>query len=138
MVMQGFAGIPIAVAKSDPDQTLDQHWTRCRRWLLPALHHVHGAINEADILAVLGTGRLQLWSAPDAAILTEVVEYPRLKAVRLCLIGGQITGVRKLEHDVCDWARKLGCTRLEGSGREAWIKAVHGYVEIGPLFHKVL
>jgi len=138
MVLQGFAGNPILVTKTESDQTSDQHWTRCRRWLLPALHHVNGAIDEADIISVLATGRLQLWSTGDAAILTEVIEYPRLKAVRLCLIGGQLNGVKKLEQDVCDWARKLGCKRLEGAGREAWVKVVHGYVEMGPLFHKHL
>jgi hypothetical protein len=138
MVLQGFAGIPISIAKSDPDQNPAQQWTRCRHWLLAALHHVHGGIAEEDIIAALATGQLQLWSSGDAAIITEIVEYPRLKAVRLCLVGGQINGVRKLEHDICDWARKLGCKRVEGGGMQSWVKAVHGYLDVGPLFHKHL
>lgn len=55
------------------------------------------------------------------AITTEIVNYPRCKALRIFLVSGE--GLGAWPHwwaELEEWAVSLGCKRMECGGRLGW------------------
>ena len=76
-------------------------------------------------------GRMALWVVGDhperlqAAVVTEIVEYPLRTACRYVLISGAESGegvANWIKHDevITAWARANGCSLMEGAGRLGW------------------
>ena len=94
--------------------------------------------------------RMQLWVVGDvpegfeeadiqAAIVTELVEYPHLRACRYVLIAGiDVDQWIAVDEVITEWARSKGCSLIEGAGRSGWKTRVQrlGYRASHLLFEK--
>ena len=98
-----------------------QEWSRCRPWIERALPYCYGTHTIEDVEQQIAEGRLQFWPGEACAVVTEIVEYPRLKALNFFLIGGDLTELlEQMEPAVIAWAKALGCTRVASVGRKGW------------------
>ena len=55
-------------------------------------------------------------------IVTEIVVYPRVKAINIFLAGGELDQILDMDADVKAWAKDQGCTVAQMSGRLGWKK----------------
>jgi hypothetical protein len=78
-----------------------------------------------DVAPAIACGRAQYWQNDGAAVVTEVIRFPRVKTVNYWLIGGELEAVIALTPQIESWARKVGCTRATALGRAGW----GGYAE---------
>ena len=65
-------------------------------------------------------GKAQIWEGADALVVTELVDYPLCRSVRIAGVGGSLGGVMALDPMVTAWAKGQGATRMEAGGRPGW------------------
>ena len=94
------------------------------RTLQPALEYGPRTHGIGDYLQAVVEGRMQLWSDRDSALLTEIVTYPRLKAIRGVATAGNVFEVRQLIAEAEKWGRSQGCGLAIGGGRPGWKAAL--------------
>lgn len=102
-----------------------------RHFLQAALDRDEGRYAMADILDGIMEGNLQLWSSPEFAAVTEVLDYPRRRVVRVHLAGGNMDALIATDGDLTRLAQVVGATGIEITGRRGWVRklAEHGYRE---------
>ena len=109
--------------------------------LKAALEHA-GATHDLydDVAPAIAAGRAQYWHNDGAAIVTEVLTFPRVKVLNYWLIGGALPAALELAPEIETWARKVGCTRATGIGRPGWKQIVQqcGFRVGGIAFRKEL
>jgi len=101
-------------------------WTVVAPKLERALEYAGGTHTLADVLAAVERGDMQLWPGRRSVIVTELVQYPRLRAARVFAGAGDLDELRGMETAVAEWARAQGCERVEGFGRVGWGRALRG------------
>ena len=105
-------------------EALGDEWRRCRGWLLPALEGAGWTHQLIDVFDMIAAGRAQLWPGRSSAIVTELIDYPRLRACRVWLAGGELRELAdELRPAIKEWAREHGCARVELQGRR-WRRAL--------------
>jgi hypothetical protein len=97
---------------------------RCAPWIEAALEYTGGTHGIEDVRAAVAAGSMQLWPGERSALVTEVVQYPRLKAARIFAGGGDLDELRLMGESVMAWAAWNGCQRVEGFGRWGWGRAL--------------
>jgi hypothetical protein len=96
-------------------------WERCKAWIAAALPYSYGTHTIEDVEQQIAAGRLQFWPGEKCAVVTEIVDYPRLRALNFFLVGGDLAElIEKMEPAIVDWAKALGCTRVAQTGRKGW------------------
>lgn len=106
------------------------NWKRCRPWIEAALPYCYGTHTIEDVERQIAEGKLQFWPGHACAVVTEIVDYPRLRALNFFLVGGDLNELlQKMEPAIVAWAKALGCTRVAQTGRKGWsrILAPLGY-----------
>jgi hypothetical protein len=88
--------------------------------LLDALDLAGGTHELADVARALAEGRAQYWTNGGAAIVTEIIQYPQLRAVNYWLVGGELRAALALAPKIEDWARERNCVRAVALGRKGW------------------
>lgn len=100
-------------------------WPRCRQYIEAALVYANGTHAIEDIEAGITSGRFQFWPGKNCAAVTEIIEYPRLKALNFFLLGGDLKELlNDMEPDICRWAKAVGCARVLGVGRKGFAKVL--------------
>lgn len=102
----------------------EREFERVWPFLAPALERTGGTHGRNDVRCEIEAGSMQLWPGERAAMVTEIVAYPRLKACRVFLAGGALDELRTMETAITAWARELGCDRIELLGRPGWERAL--------------
>lgn len=108
-------------------------WPHVEPWIVRALEQGNGEYEPADIRAQAEDGRVQLWAFLHdgeivGAAVTQVVQYPRRKAVSLFL-GAAKDGLRDqwlpwLEG-IEAWASvAIGADAIEVKGRKGWARVL--------------
>lgn len=86
-----------------------------------------------DVLQMIEGGQAQFWPGKMSVVVTELIDYPRLRALRVWLVAGNADEIVSLEPEVTEFARKNGCVRLEmGGGRPGWERALKGWRKLCP------
>ena len=89
------------------------------------------------VAAAILDGKAQLWCGRASVIVTELIAYPRLKACRIWLAGGDMAELTKeMLPDVEAWASAEGCTRMEVVGRKGWARVLSDYREPSVVLEK--
>jgi hypothetical protein len=101
-------------------------WQHAAPLLERALEYAGGTHTVADIWMACEQNRMALWCGHKSVIITEIVEYPRLKACRIFLAAGDMTELLEMETAVADWAKSADCNRMEVIGRKGWKRALKG------------
>lgn len=101
-----------------PPVTLEDY----RKQIDAALGYAGGTHTFEDVAALVKSGEVQAWYAPQSVLITELVEYPRLKMCNVFLAGGDLKEIEAMTPDVERWAIAQGCTRAQLIGRRGWSK----------------
>lgn len=110
------------------DKVLEE-WPKASRLLRRSIEMSDGRLSHITVLDALLNREMQLWLAPQGAMVTQVVTYPTgLKVMLLLLVGGVMKSWLHLLPQVEDWAREQGCEMSElPRGRKGWARILKGY-----------
>ncbi len=96
---------------------------RCRRWIEEALEYTGGTHDYDDVVAAVQTGQMQFWPAPLGCAVTEIVLYPKMKALHVFLAGADdMEQLLDMIESAVAWGREQGCTSMTIAGRQGWSK----------------
>jgi hypothetical protein len=109
-------------APADP-QTLPAEFDRCAAWLEPSVTLIPGAYRIEDVRAACLEGRMQLWPGERAAMVTEVLAFPRRVGCHVGFMGGDPMELEKLGATVVAWAKAHGGDYVSCMGRPQWIRS---------------
>lgn len=101
---------------------LFEELNRCRTWIEAALKYSQGTHTFVDIAAGVLSNRYQLWAGEKAAVVTEVIVYPRMKDLHYFLAGGDLDELKLMRPHIEEWGAKQGCSRVSLAGRPGWAK----------------
>ena len=122
-----------------PRERIAEEWRRVSGLVMPAAERFGGTHGAGDILGHLMRGEAQLWAGDASALLTEIVAYPRVRACRAWLAGGDLAEIKQMAPVIEDWARReRNCTRGEIMGRDGWERALEGYRRVCAVLVKEL
>lgn len=79
-----------------------------------------GTHTLSDLFLSVRDGKVQLWGGGGMLLATEIICYPRLKALRYIAVGGEMIDGIGLQQRVDAWGREQGCTRAETIARRGW------------------
>lgn len=74
----------------------------------------------ADLVELAREGRIQVWHDGGAVVMTDVVDFPRKRIVRVFLVAGRMAGVRRLARQVEAFAVASEADAMVAEGRAAW------------------
>lgn len=107
--------------------TFDEEWDRCAPWIEAALVHANGTHTLGDVKASVIRRDARFWAGRNAAMVTEVNDYPQFKALNFWLAGGDLAELRDEMRPAAEaWAKTLGCRYAAVIGRLGWARAL-GY-----------
>ena len=106
-----------------------EEFERCRKHIEAALEYTGGTHDIIDIYEGLYKGTMQLWPAKKSCLVTEIINYPKMKVLNIFLGGGDLTEILSMHEDVIRWAKDQNCSALNMTGRFGWKKplAKHGW-----------
>jgi hypothetical protein len=85
-----------------------------------------------DVRDMILQGRCQLWHGPNGCAVTEIVVYPRKKALHVFLAGGEMAQIIDMMASAEAWGKAQGCDHMTISGRLGWKKVLadHGFCPV--------
>jgi hypothetical protein len=95
-----------------------------RSHIQSALVHAGDTHSVDDVGAMIAAGHAQLWPGPASLLVSEIVEFPRHKALHFFLAGGRMAEVLALSDIAIDWGRREGCSRFTLAGRKGWARVL--------------
>ncbi len=110
----------------------DAEFERCSKWLQDALDYGGNTHDLADVKNGIALGYFHFWPAPDGAIVTEVITYPKFSVLHAWLVGGKLEQIEAMIPSLVDFGRSIKCSKLTGCGRLGWVRALksHGFTGI--------
>ena len=117
---------------SQPQQQSKQDWEiefeRLEEHIIRALKH-QDMYNLTDIKEKIGQGMFHIWPAKNSVMITEFVEYPRVKVMNLLFCGGDYKELEAMLPSLEQFAKHFGCKRIYGGGRKGWLRKIkhHGF-----------
>ena len=112
-----------------PAEYVDDVWDVAAPLLAKALAQTYGEFTLDDIRDSILDGERQLHligdlQAPCAAAVTELVQYPRRRAIRIHLLGGELLNGWKqaFEDHLIAGARNAHAEQIEFIGRPGWAR----------------
>jgi hypothetical protein len=115
-------------------------WQRCRGYIEDALEYAGGTHLIEDVEDAIERGEAWFWPGQNSALVTEFLEFPRLKACSYWLAGGDLAELLAMTPEIEHWAKQHGCGRIIECGRPGWVRALkaHGYSPIYTVLGKAL
>ena len=101
-------------------EELDAELERCRPWIEAALDRGGNTHLFEDIVSAVKAGTMQFWPAEDACAVTEIIVYPRKKALHVFLAGGNMDTIVDMDESAVYFARQNGCSSMSIAGRKGW------------------
>ena len=92
--------------------------------LLNALEYGNGTHSLEDVAMALNKDEMQFWPGINTAIVTEIITYPRLKAIHVFLAAGDMYEVVRILPYIEKHGKMEGCTQMTMSGRKGWEKVM--------------
>ena len=126
-----------------PSDKVGEVWAVVVDKIGDALERSGGRFLPEDVRENLEAGNMQLWVAYDGAvkavIVTEILIFPRLKALSVFLVTGEdrkswIANVEKLE----EFGRLHGCVIIEAWARPGWQRVLTDWARTHILLEKPL
>lgn len=99
----------------------------CRGWIEAALAYGGGTHEFEDVVAMIKSGKAQLWQGPKGCAVTEIIVYPRKRVLHCFLAGGEMEQITDMIDSAIAWGKTQGCTGLTLSGRIGWSRALEKY-----------
>lgn len=100
-----------------------EKFKECEKYIADALEYCNGTHDLQDVADQIARGELQLWPANETALVSQIITYPKRKAIHIFLAGGNIDELINMEESVFTWAKMQGCDMLTFSGRLGWSRS---------------
>lgn len=120
-------------------------WERCRPWVEAALENQakrSGFVTHTadDVRDQIDRDEARLWPFPDAAAVTEIVDYPQTRVLHLWLCAGSWAQMEAALPTVLEYGRDMGCRWATTAGRVGWrrIMEKHGFKPIAEICGRAL
>lgn len=98
-----------------------------QRRLMRALEVAGNTHGPDDVAHAVKQGRMQSWTNGDSLIVTEVLEFPKTKALNVFLAVGNLDEVLALLPDLEEFGRQHGCAVMRMEGRKGWARVLPHY-----------
>ena len=112
-------------ATSQPQQRFKEDWElefdRLDKHIIRALKH-QDMYNLSDIKEKIRLGMFHLWPGKDSVMITEIVEFPRVKVLNILFLGGKFEELQSMLPSIEQFAKHFGCKRIFGGGRKGWLR----------------
>ena len=95
-----------------------------RKLLDSALEFAGGTHLFEDIVESVADGRMHFWPAERSCVVTEVVCYPRVRAIHIFLAAGDLAQIKDMDETFQQFGRALGAKFIALSGRKGWTKVL--------------
>lgn len=103
-------------------EELDAELERCRSWIEAALDRGGNTHLFEDVVSAVKAGTMQFWPAEDACAVTEIIVYPRKKALHVFLAGGNMDTIVDMNESAELFAKFNECSHMSVAGRKGWQK----------------
>ena len=107
-----------------------------------ALRYAGGTHTFDDVQESVQAGAMQVFARPRSIIITEIVQYPRSKALHMFLGGGEMEEIEDMFPEIEAWARSIGCSAVTATGRHGWARTFmtrkRGYESVATVYSKEL
>jgi len=113
-------------------------WFNVKHHLEEALSYGDGLLNLDDVRDGLASGLFELWVGDNSAIVTQVIDTGRDKALLFYLAGGKLSELKRMSEKLESLAKDSECSKVLINGRAGWGKALTGYKERTRIFEKEL
>lgn len=100
--------------------------------IIQSMEYTHGEFDIDDLYKQLLTLQTVLWTVTneryeiEAFAITDVLEYPKKKVIRILLLAGK--GMENWKQQFTDsmvaWGAKIGASGIEVIGRKGWERAL--------------
>ena len=82
-----------------------------------------------DVARAVEEGRMQAWTAGDSLVVTEVLTFPKARALNVFLAVGNLDEVMSLQPALEAFGREHGCKVMRMEGRRGWAQVLprHGW-----------
>ena len=91
------------------------------RKLARVLDRMGGLFTLNDILTAIAEGRMQSFVEGDSWIITQIVLFPRAKALDVFAAIGDLDDLRILHDRILDFAAEIGAGVIRAYGRKGWL-----------------
>lgn len=88
-----------------------------------ALHYAGGTHTFSDVKEQVQAKRLQYWTGPHSVVITEIIEYPRMKVLNFFLAGGKMPELEAMYSELIEFGRAQGCSAAIITGRKGWARS---------------
>ena len=113
---------------AEDDKEFDALWERYAPLLQKALDRCcEGTWWLSDVKQAVMEGRMQFWHTENAAVVTEILYYPRKSALNCWLCGGSMAEMIELYPSLEVFAKEQGCYAMYGAGRKGWGKIMQQF-----------
>lgn len=102
-------------------------WEDYRKQIEGALKYSGGTHTFEDIMHGVADGSMQAWVNGDTIAITEIIVYPRAKALHVFLAGGNKEKLFDMIDTAWEWGQSIGCTKMTLAGRKGWTKLMGKY-----------
>lgn len=92
-----------------------------------ALKHGGGTHTFEDVVQMLYEGRAQAWVNGDSIAITEIVYFPRKRALHCFLAGGNMREIIEMMPSAAQFGADHGCTDFTIAGRRGWQRVLRRY-----------
>jgi hypothetical protein len=129
-----------------PNEVL-QHFPTINGWIVSALNHGGVFLVPEQVWSALLLGQMTLWLAVDeqeqvhACAVTQVIQYPRVKACNWIVVGGrEMDDWLHLRDAIEQHAKAQGCEAMESVSRPGMVKRIRefGYLPLVSIMRKAL
>ena len=115
--------------------TEQETWNEFKHYLEPALD---GCYTLEDVWDEILNNRAQFFPLPHGAVVTQVLEYPHRRILRVWLAGGDLHELEYAMEHAESYALHRGCDAIEIHGRKGWAHALKGFTETRRVLEKKL
>lgn len=85
-----------------------------------ALEYNANTLVLQDIVDQIATGDMHLWAGTDSAIITQIVQFPRRRALHVPFGGGNLAEITEMHSYIVEFAKQCGCQMITIAGRKGW------------------
>lgn len=105
------------------------------KYILRGLEFADNKYNLEDIKDLISQNILILWvvyndesKKPIGCLLTELLEYPQVRALSIFIISGDdLESILTLLPDLIEYAKHVGCKKIEFYGRPGWERVMKSH-----------
>lgn len=78
-----------------------------------------------DIVHGVANSVMFFWPAEKSCLITEIVQYPKKRALHVFLAAGDLDEIKDMEPSLQEFAKNLKCDAISLTGRNGWKRTLN-------------